>query len=390
MINNTFKRNVIISSLLAVSLATLGGCTSSKDSEGEIAGIVQKNSIKQTLENSSPWATTALYLVVDGEVDKSFNYIDDNKISKGTISSAQYRDGTFMFIGMSDYKTGAFNQSALVSAINATTNGAAPSGFATGDYAMVRNGEGTDIRQVTNASFAPDATINRTITVANEDEFGYIFVASDNNTYYVEHKPYTKAFDQKPYPVQLQTAVDSLFTKKNTLKKQIDNNLKDGSPWATTAVYLQVDGQPDTSVNYINDATISAGTISSAQYRNGQFLFIGMDDYTTGDFNDDSLISSLNAVIENNEAPKGYAFGDYKVILDDSGKAVRRITNASFAASAIIDRVVTEATLDKFTYTFTKEGKTYYVEHENYAAAFPKQTYPATLQTAIDNFFTLK
>ena len=168
----------------------------------------------------------------------------------------------------------------------------------------------------------------------------------------------------------------------------INQTLIDGSPWATTAIYLQVNDKPDTSINYIDDKAISKGTISSAQYSKGQFLFIGMADYTTGDFDETSLTSNLNATTDNGSAPKGFAFGNYQIVLNDQENAVRRITNASFAPSAVIDRTVTEANSDKFTYTFTKNGKTYYVEHKNYQTAFPEQRYPAALQVAVEKFFT--
>lgn len=166
----------------------------------------------------------------------------------------------------------------------------------------------------------------------------------------------------------------------------VNQVLKTGSPWATTAVYLQTDGKSDKSANLIGDSAISKGTISSAQYSEDKFMFIGMSDYTKGTFNQDALVSSINAVTETGSKPKGFAHGDYEVVKDDNGNTTRRITNASFAPSKVIDRTVTVATADEFGYTFNKNGNTYYVEHKPYAAAFPEATYPAVLQTAVDSF----
>lgn len=387
MRNKNLSQTVKASAFALSSLMLIAGCSTSQD-QATHAAAEQQKTIEQTLIDGSPWATTALYQVNNGQVDKTTNYIDDSAISKGTISSAQYRDGQFMFIGMQDYNTGEFDQLSLVSAINSAANdNAKPSGFAFGDYAIFNDGQGNDIRRLTNASFAPTAVINRTVTIADSKEFGYVFTAANGHTYYVEHKPYALAFSDKTYPSELATAVDNFFRAKFTLTKQADYNLRKGSPWATTAIYLQVNGQADTSVNYINDAAISQGTISSAQYRNGQFLFVGMNDFTTGEFDHVALVDSLVAVSNDEANPQGFAKGDYQLLLNEQGQVTRRITKASFAPTATIDRVVTEATENKFTYTFSKNGETYYVEHLNYADAFKGQTYPQTLQTAIDAFF---
>lgn len=173
-------------------------------------------------------------------------------------------------------------------------------------------------------------------------------------------------------------------------KMAVNQVLKAGSPWATTAVYLQTDGKSDKSANLIGDSAISKGTISSAQYSEGQFLFIGMSDYTKGTFNQDALVTSINAVTDSGSKPAGFAHGDYAIVKNDKGDTVRRITNASFAPTKVIDRTVTVATADEFGYTFNKNGNTYYVEHKPYAAAFPGTTYPAVLQTAVDSFFSAK
>jgi len=181
--------------------------------------------------------------------------------------------------------------------------------------------------------------------------------------------------------------VSGFASADQTENMTVNQVLKAGSPWATTALYLQTDGKSDKSENLINDSNISKGTISSAQYSEEKFMFIGMSDYTKGTFNQDALVSSINAATNSGSKPKGFAHGDYEVVKDDNGNTTRRITNASFAPSKVIDRTVTVATPAEFGYTFNKNGKTYYVEHKPYAVAFPEATYPAVLQTAVDSFF---
>lgn len=384
MIKAVKRYSILIGALVAIS-----ACTDSKDSSNQAQSEQSpQTTVNQTLINGSPWATTALYSVTNGVIDRSLNYIDDSSISSGTISSAQYHDGIFMFVGMSDYQTGEFDEAAMVDSINAVANESEqPSSFSYGDYEVIHDGEGNSIRRITNASFAPTATIDRTITQISNSEFGYVFTASNGGTYYVEHKPYTTAFEDRIYPELLQGAVDNFFTAKNSQEKKINYTLRAGSPWATTAIYLQVNGEPDTSINYINDETISAGRISSAQYREGMFMFVGMNDHTTGEFDESALISNMEAVI-NGDSPEGFSLGDYEIILDEDNNSVRQITNASFAPNATINNIVTTATDHMFTYTFEKDGTTYYVEHEGYGETYPERIYPEMLQTAINKTFT--
>ena len=115
-------------------------------------------------------------------------------------------------------------------------------------------------------------------------------------------------------------------------------------------------------------------------------MFVGMSDFTTGEFDLSPLVTSLTS--DGASQPNGFSYGDYEIINDGLGNPVRRITNASFAPTATIDRTVSTATADLFTYTFEKDGSTYYVEHKPYAQAFPTATYPQELQSAIDQFFS--
>ena len=368
--------------LILTALVTLAGCGGSNNDNAASA----KKTTEVIFTESSPWATTGVFLVVDGKADKSTNFISDNSISAGTISSAQYRNGMFVFVGMSDFTTGSFDEAALVQSINdVASNDASPSGFSFGDYSIIRDGNGNTIRRIRNASFAPTAVIDRTVTVANADEFGYVFTATSGLSYFVEHKPYAAAFPNATFPANLQAAVDTLFDARFTEDKRVNLALRNATPLATTGVFLEVNGEIDRSTNFISDSTIAAGTISSAQYRDGKFMFVGMSDFTTGEFNLAPLISSLTA--NDGSQPSGFSFGDYEVI-NVAGDTVRRITNASFAPTATIDRKVTTATSDLFTYTFQRDGNTYFVEHKPYAQAFPDASFPQALQTAIDQFFS--
>lgn len=386
--NKIMRKLTQIATLVFSSTIVLTGCLNSESTDdNSVIKPKAQTSLNQILMAGSPWATTGVFLVEESNVNKSTNFIDDETISSGTISSAQYRNGLFMFVFMSDYTMGSFDENASIAAINAVANGTGtPSGFMYGNYEMIRDGQGNDIRRITNPSFNTDAVIDRTVTVTTSDEFGYVFEKNDK-TYYVEHKPYSQAYTEVTFPAALQEAINRFFTVKYTSEKQIDHALKTNSPWATTAIYMQVDGKADTSVNYISDATISSGTISSAQYRDGKFMFIGMSDYTMGKFDETALINSLMDVADNG-SPVGFSFGDYEIILDDQDDTVRRITNASFAPTAIIDRTVTEASAVKFTYLMEKDGIKYYVEHERYADAFAGVTYSQALQTAVDVTFT--
>jgi len=159
--------------------------------------------------------------------------------------------------------------------------------------------------------------------------------------------------------------------------------LKDGSPWATTGVFLQVDGEADRSVNFIENPDISKGTISSAQYNDGRFAFVRLSDFTTGALDKDALIVAFNA-----DKADGFSFGEYEIIDDGAGNFTRRITNASFAPDAVIDRSLTTVTPDEFTYSLERNGNTYHVEHKPYALAFPAAVYPEDLQTAVEGFFS--
>ncbi|MEH6823813.1 MAG: hypothetical protein V7629_07910 [Motiliproteus sp.] len=359
-----------------------------------VAGGVEAKTVdaNQALAQGTPWATTAIYQDHNGKPRKTDNFINDNSISAGTISSAQYRSGVFLFVSMSDFTTGEFDENTLVSSLQSVAGGfGSPQGFAYGDYEIIKDVDGNAVRRIRNASFAPFAVIDREITTAKKREFTYSFTAGDGSKYHVEHKPYDRAFRKADYPDALQTAVDQFFETKLTDEKLANYALTSASPWATTAIYLQVNGAPDKSINFIDNASISAGTISSAQYRDGHFLFLSMTDYRTGELDVTSLSVSLATVAAGQGSPQGFAHGDYEVIQNDQGNRVRRITNASFAPTAVIDRQVTTATADEFTYTFTaSNGSTYYVEHKPYTSAFSGKAYPKKLQRAVDQFFAVQ
>ncbi|UJF17006.1 hypothetical protein L0B53_03430 [Vibrio sp. SS-MA-C1-2] len=363
--NNTIKF-VMLGSVIA-----LVGC---KTTESE------KLATNNVLEANSPWATTSVYQVVGSKVDRSVDFIDDATISNGTISSAQYRDGTFMFIGMADHNSGEFNTSQLTASIeNVYTNNAAPSGFSFGNFEIMYNNDDQLIRRLSNPSFNTSAVIDRVVTKADSDEFGYTFQHSNGNTYYVEHKPYAESFPEQSYPVELATTVNTFYQHQLDASDTAYEALTLNAPWATTAVYKEVDGEMDTSVNYI-DTDIANGTISSAQYRDGKFMFIFMSDHHKGTFNE-NIASNIEATIEGSD-PKGFVHGEFSVELNENGDVVRKLFGGQ--------RIVTEATNEMFTYKMVVEGETYFVEHQPYALAFPKQQYPVELEQAVNDFFYQK
>lgn len=366
------------------ALLLVAGCNTTSDTIQDNVATPDQRSVEQIMNDGSPWATTGVFLQVNGETDRSVNFIEDPDISAGTISSAQYQDGMFAFIGMEDFRTGRFNEASLVDSLESVvSDDTSPAGFSFGDFSIYKNGEGSSIRRIRNASFAPDAVIDRTVTVANSEEFGYTFTRDDGLTYYVEHLPYNEAFPDATYPDRLQVAINGFFEAMFSETDRINLVLRNSSPWATTAIYQEVNGQIDTATNLISDPDISSGTISSAQYQDGRFVFIGLSDFTTGELAQDALIDALNT---NNAS--GFSFGDYVIVDDGTGNIVRRLTNASFAPDAVIDRRLTTVTAEEFTYSFERDGNTYHVEHKPYAQAFPSAVFPADLQTAVDGFFT--
>ena len=108
--------------------------------------------------------------------------MDDPEVSKGTVSSAQYRYGKFMFISMTDAKKGTFDMPALAEAIDATTSkGAAPKGFAYGNFEITTDAEGNSMRRITKASFFsdPNAAQERMLVKVRKKVFAYKFTHSD-------------------------------------------------------------------------------------------------------------------------------------------------------------------------------------------------------------------
>ena len=112
-------------------------------------------------------------------------------------------------------------------------------------------------------------------------------------------------------------------------------------------------------------------------------MFIGLNDFTASELATDALIVALNA-----DSANGFSFGDYQIIDDGAGNSIRRLSNASFAPDAVIDRNLTTITADEFTYSFEGDGIIYHVEHKPYAQVFPGAIYPEDVQTAVNGFFT--
>ncbi len=175
----------------------------------------------------------------------------------------------------------------------------------------------------------------------------------------------------------------SINNKMNNSSKAIEY-LEDSSPWATTAVYKEVDGSMDTSKNYI-DTDIANGTISSAQYKDGRFIFIFMKDYQNGTFNLPTIVDNIKNTTTTGSKASGFAYGDVRVVEVD-GELVRELHKPSFNPNIVVKRTITEIDDKVFAYKFDKDGETYYVEHKKYSDAFPNSTYPLDLQDAIDNF----
>lgn len=170
-------------------------------------------------------------------------------------------------------------------------------------------------------------------------------------------------------------SADELSSDESSEEELSNDVFSENSPWVTTAVYAQLaDGTMDTSVNLIN-TEVAKGTVSSAQYRDGEFIFVTaiVDETTglpTGDFDagDDNYASLLNN------------WGAYSVKTDD-GKSYRDLSDTNLGYSN--SREITEATSTKFTYLVEVDGTNYYVEHEPYSTFFPSKTYPADLEAAV-------
>jgi hypothetical protein len=142
--------------------------------------------------------------------------------------------------------------------------------------------------------------------------------------------------------------------------------------WVTTAVYKQVNGIIDRSVDYIDDP-VAQGTVSSAQYSLDRFVFVPVDT-KTGKFD----LSNISALVKNN--------GRYELTYDPDGKLTRRLydTALGYTNSRVIERLIP----DEFAYIINKNGETFIVEHRPFAVKYPGATYPAELQDAINRLFS--
>ncbi len=150
--------------------------------------------------------------------------------------------------------------------------------------------------------------------------------------------------------------------------------LSENSPWVTTAIYKQVDGAMDTSMNFITDPEVSKGTISSAQYTMEEFVFVPVDTMT-GAFD----TSDVDAITSNR--------GTYEIMTKD-GVMYRKIMAKNYSN----EREITELTPTKFTYLFSPDGGTtnYYVEHEPYSTVYPEMMYPEELSMKVNEVFMME
>ena len=177
----------------------------------------------------------------------------------------------------------------------------------------------------------------------------------------------TKTFSKLLLPIVgvliLFSCSDNNDVVQLTPKETIENN----SPWITTAIYEVVNGTVDKSTNYISDATISANTISSAQYKDGKFIFVPVN-YTTGDF-----ATPITESLTSN-------FGKFELLQKTDG-LYRRVFETNFNYTH--ERKIVTLNNIEFTYEYVVNGKTYHVEHLKYSNKFPNKTYPAALSLLV-------
>jgi hypothetical protein len=141
--------------------------------------------------------------------------------------------------------------------------------------------------------------------------------------------------------------------------------------WVTTAVYKQVNGEFDKSVNYLNDP-VAQGTVSSAQYSLDRFVFVPVDT-KTGKFD----LSNISALVKNN--------GKYDLPYDTNGKLTRRLYDTALGYTN--SRVIVRLNPDEFSYIFNKDGENFLVEHRPFAKIYPGVAYPSELHDAISKLF---
>ena len=127
-------------SMMLLCIASLSACQNKeKESDTFDLSVLDKSKANQILIDHSPWVTTAVYLYENEKLDKSKNFIND-EVAKGTVSSAQYRHGTFIFLQGVNTQTGELNTQGLITTLNATrTNESKPNGFAFGHYEVNYN-----------------------------------------------------------------------------------------------------------------------------------------------------------------------------------------------------------------------------------------------------------
>jgi len=188
-------KNIFI--LLIVSLSIVN-CSKDDDAEPEIFAIPATSLIsEQTLENASPLITTAVYKVIDGVVDRSINFIEDD-IANGTVSSAQYKGGKFIFVPVNP-STGEFT-----SPISLDTNTANFGEF------KITEVDGKQVRELFDTNFG--YTNQREIVELTSERFTYSFQPQGSqDTFYVEHEPYNVKFPQATFSEELTAVINERF-----------------------------------------------------------------------------------------------------------------------------------------------------------------------------------
>ncbi|CAA0154666.1 hypothetical protein R5N98_06535 [Tenacibaculum maritimum] len=187
------KKIIIKLAFIALSTISFISCSSE-----DAAPTTPPLPTAEKLEKFSPWITTAIYKVSNGQIDTSINYISDSIISRGTISSAQYKNGKFIFVPV-NYITGKF---ADTISDNLTAN--------YGKFEIFKKSN-EEYRRLFDTNF--NYTNERKVIKINNEEFTYELKHSSGNTYYVEHFPYNKKFPSLIYPNELQAAIDKRFSE---------------------------------------------------------------------------------------------------------------------------------------------------------------------------------
>jgi hypothetical protein len=93
-------------------------------------------------------------------------------------------------------------------------------------------------------------------------------------------------------------------------------------------------------------------------------------DIETGEFD----LGDVSVLVRNS--------GKYELIADEEGNLSRRVYDTTFGYTHT--RTITHLSAKEFTYSFDKDGQTYYVEHRPYGSVYPGVLYPKELETAVE------